>query len=224
MGYYPDLKSIDLKEYAEIIKNKILIPSRQTLKENIDKIMLDFIILGFKNIDELLKVLKNKKKFEELLNKELFYEKDLINLKREISAMHPKANKFSDFKFLDKELIDNLIRAGYKNTKELYTRVINTDKREKLSLDLGIKREDIEMLTSLCDISRIQWVNHTFAYVLYEAGYKSLESVKKADPETLYGDIVTLNRERNLYKGHIGLNDMKILIEASKIVPSEILY
>ncbi len=76
----------------------------------------------------------------------------------------------------------------------------------------------------MIDLSRIKWVNHTFANVLYEAGYDTVEKVAKADPAVLYETIKALNEKRQLYKGHIGKNDMQLCIEFANDVPLDISY
>ncbi|MCK4732829.1 MAG: hypothetical protein KAT65_10280, partial [Methanophagales archaeon] len=69
-----------------------------------------------------------------------------------------------------------------------------------------------------------RWVNHTFAYVLLEAKYDTVEKVANADYKELYETIKQLNDERELYKGHIGLHDMKLCVEAAKDVSLDIEY
>ena len=80
----------------------------------------------------------------------------------------------------------------------------------------------IEKLAHLTDLSRIRWVNHTFASVLYKADYDSVEKVAHADYQTLYEDVKKLNDERNLYKGQIGVHDMKLCVEAAQDVSLEV--
>ena len=79
-------------------------------------------------------------------------------------------------------------------------------------------------LAKLTDLSRIRWVNHTFAYVLLEAGYDTAEKVAAADYKALYETVKTLNEEREIYKGHIGVHDMKLCVEAAEDVSLEIEY
>ena len=71
---------------------------------------------------------------------------------------------------------------------------------------------------------RIKWVNHTFAYVLLEAGYDTAEKVADADYKELYEKVKKLNEEREIYKGHIGVHDMKLCVEAAKDVSLEVEY
>lgn len=224
MGYHIDLKSISLNEYKKMLETKILIPSWKILTEDIDKRMQALEEIGFTNVDDLLKALKNKKRISELIHPPLLSEKYLSTLKREINSKLSKPNRFIDFVFLDEKLISKLTDNSIKTTKHLFEKVMTPKDRENAVAELNISKEDIIMLTKLTDLSRIQWVNHTFAYVLYKSGYDTTEKVKNADPEVLYATIKELNKDKNLYKGNIGLNDIRILVEAAGIVPLSIKY
>lgn len=46
----------------------------------------------------------------------------------------------------------------------------------------------------------------------------------KTDPVDLHTRINKLNKEKSIYKGQIGLNDMKIFLNAAKEIPLEIEY
>ena len=80
------------------------------------------------------------------------------------------------------------------------------------------------LITQLCDLTRIKWVNSTFAFVLYTCGYKTTEAVAKADYTKLYEDILSQNKEKQLYKGNIGLNDVKLCVEEAKKLTIDITY
>lgn len=224
MPYNPELNKISLQKYKEILKNKTLIPSRVMLKDGIDNKIDILKNLGYENLEQLLKDLKNKKKFQSLLEKSKIDENYLTNLKRVINSMIPKANKFEDFIFLDHNLVTTLQDAGLQNTKVFYEKFFEKADIEEMQSELEISKENFIMLLNLSDISRIQWVNHTFAYVLYASGYDTLEKVKNADYQVLYKTIRAANSNKQLYKGNIGLNDMKILVECAQIVPIELKY
>jgi hypothetical protein len=67
-------------------------------------------------------------------------------------------------------------------------------------------------------------VNHTFAYVLLEAGYDTAEKVADADYQELYEKVKKLNEEREIYKGPIGVHDMKLCVDAAKDLTLDIEY
>ncbi|MCG8307034.1 MAG: DUF4332 domain-containing protein [Cytophagales bacterium] len=99
-----------------------------------------------------------------------------------------------------------------------------SNQRSELSNKTGVSKIELMKLTKLTDLSRIRWVNHTFAYVLLEAGYDTAEKVANADPQVLYETVKQLNKEREIYNAHIGVRDMKMCIDAANGLDFEIEY
>ncbi len=48
-----------------------------------------------------------------------------------------------------------------------------------MSKQIGISENELLRLAKLTDLSRIRWVNHAFAYVLFEAKYDTVEKAAK---------------------------------------------
>jgi hypothetical protein len=224
MGYSIDLNTISIEQYMEKLKRKNLIPSRMILKENLDKRFSYFKKIGVTTVSELLSILKKKEKFKDLSKLKSFSEDYLTILLRELKSIQSKPIKLGDFKWIPAATIKKLEYDGIKNTQQLYDKVLTRKNRKDLSNRIGVSEKEILKLTKLTDLSSIQWVNSTFARVLYETGYDTVEKVKKVNYETLYKKIKEINKEKSLYKGNIGLNDMKICIEAAKEVSLDIEY
>ena len=224
MGYYIDLEKISLSKYKEILKSADLLPGRMILKNNLDS---NFEVLknkGIKNVDEILKALKNKKSINNFALKSGLEEGYLTVLVREIRSYQPKPNKISDFPGVSENDVMKLKGIQIKNTVQLFEKVTTKQKKDEISKQTGINEVELLRITKLTDLSRIRWVNHTFAFVLYEAGYDTVEKVANVDFEKLYHDVKLLNEERKLYNAHIGLHDMKLCVEAAKDVSLEIDY
>lgn len=224
MGYYIDLSLISIEEYKNKLKNKILIPSRLILREKIDERFKYFKEVGIKSVLDLLQSLKKKEKFEALSEVPILSKEYLTILLREIKSLHPEPNKFSDITGIPNDVITKLEKYGIKNTAQLFDKVLTKESRKETARLIQIDDISILELTKLTDISRIQWVNSTFARILYESGYDTTEKVSKANYEELYESIKMINAEKRLYKGNIGLNDMKICVEAAKDVSLDIQY
>lgn len=224
MGYYIDLEKISIIDYCEKLKSSYLPPSRTILKDNLDDRFSVFKSLGINNVKELLAALKNKKKFTELSRIERLPESYLTILLRELNSLLPKPNKLTDFKEIDNATVDKLAKIGIKNTEQLYNKVLTKDARTNLSKGLSISDTEMLQLTKLCDLSRIKWVGATFAQMLYALGIDTAEKASKADAIDLHSKINTLSKDNNIYKGHIGLNDIRIFIEAAKEVSFDIEY
>ncbi len=224
MGYYIDLKKISIDQYKKILKTTTLIPSWKVLEENIDENMDRIKSFNIPHLAELKNRLKDKTKVQEFAKQSGLSENYLTVLRRVINGYHPKPNRIKDFPAISEKTVEKLEKVGIKNTLHLYDHILTEESRAGLAQQTGINKKEMLKLTKLCDLSRIKWVNHTFAYVLYEAGYDTAKKVTKADYTELYEEIKALNAARKLYPAHIGLNDMRRLIEGAKMVALEVEY
>lgn len=224
MGYYIDIEKITLDEYKEILRSAYMIPSRQMLKEDIDANIEVFKSLGINNVLQLQSLLKSKAKVQSVSNGTGLDEKYLNALRLELSAYTEKPTKIAEFTCLENGTAEKLEEIGIKDTFELYERILTDESRRALSKETKISIEEIEKAARLADLSRIRWVNHTFACVLYFSGYDSVEKIAKSDYEKLYVDVKTINDREGLFKGNIGQNDMKLVVELAGALPKDIIY
>ncbi len=224
MSYYIDLQSISLDEYKEILKSADLIPSRMVLKENIDAIFDAINTQKIENVEELRAALKTKNRLQDFSKQSGIPEDYLGTLLREVNGYRYRPNKIKDFPGISENTILKLKNLGTKNTLQLFDKILTPQSRNELSTQTGISEPEMLKLAKLTDLSRIRWVNHTFAYVLLEAGYDTAEKVADADYKALYETVKKLNEEREIYKGHIGVHDMKLCVDAAKDVSLEIEY
>jgi len=224
MGYYIDLKAISIDDYKVILKTADLLPSRMVLKENIDVVFNILKTHNLETVEDLQNALKNNKKVQDFSKSTRIPEDYLKILVREINSSHPKPNLIKDFPGIAPDVAQKLEKAGIKNTLQLFDRVLSPQSRADLSRQTGIEMDQILKLTRLTDLSRIRWVNHTFAVVLLEAGYDSAEKVARADYRVLHQSVKELNENKNFYKGTIGLHDIKLCVEAAQDVSLDIAY
>ncbi len=224
MGYDMDLEKISIDDYGSILKGTHLIPSWKVLKENLETNLETIKKLGIHNLQELQKTLKHKDRLQQFSQQSGLPEPYLNVLRRMINGYVRKPNKIKDFPETSEEIILRLEKKGIKNTRHLFEKIITRKNRAQLSKQTGISNKQILRLTKLTDLSRIRWVNHTFAYVLYEAGYDTLEKMANANPDQLFETVKQLNAERKFYQAHIGLNDMKMLVESANMVSLDIEY
>jgi hypothetical protein len=224
MGYYIDLEKITIDNYRTKLESAYLPPSRMMLNDRLDERFGYFKSIGIKNVKELIQLLKKKDKFAELSEVDCLSEDYLTILLRELNSTLPKPNKIADFTGISKDTVDRLAQIGINHTEKLYYRVITKMDRQKLADSTGIKDTDILELTKLTDLSRIKWVGVTFARMLYDLGIDTVEKASKSDPADLHARINQLNKEKSIYKGQIGLNDIRIFVSAAKEIPLEIEY
>lgn len=224
MGFYIDLKNISIDKYKKILKSADLLPSRKILKANIDDIFDTIKKQEIENVDELRRGLRNKNKLQEFSKKSGISEDYLKILIRVTNSYRQKPNKIKDFPGLSENVILKLEDLGIRNSLQIFDKILTPQSRNEISSQTGISEHEISKLAKLTDLSRIRWVNHTFAYVLLEAGYDTAEKVAGANFKELYEEVIKLNEERGIYKGHIGLHDMKLCVEVAKDVSLEIEY
>jgi len=224
MGYYIDLEKISIDDYRIKLESAYLPPSRLILKDKLDERFGYFKSIGIKNVKGLIQILKKKDKLVELSKVDFLSGDYLTILLRELNSTLPKPNKISDFIGIAKGTIDSLDKIGISNTEKLYDKVVKQSDRQKLADSTGIKYQDILELTKLSDLSSIKWVGVTYAQMLYDLGVDSVEKVSVSDPVDLHARINQMIKQKNIFKGAIGLNDVKILIESASELPLEIEY
>ena len=224
MGYYIDLKSISIDKYKEILQTTELIPSWKVLGENIDNNLNIIKNQHIENLDELLAALKDKDKIQEFSKQSGLPADYLEVLKRVVNGYKQKPNQIKDFTCIPEVVSNKLDKLGIKNTLKLYDEILTHQKRTEFSQKTGISEDETIRLTKLTDLSRIRWVNHTFAYVLLESGFDTAEKVANADYKKLYETITKLNEERKIYNAHIGERDIKMVVESAQSLDFEIEY
>lgn len=215
---------ISIDDYRKKLESAYVPPSRLILKDKLDERFGFFKGIGIKNVKELIQLLKKRNKFEELSKVDCFSGDYLTILLRELNSVLPKPHKISDFIGIAKNTIDCLKNIGITNTEKLYNKVIKKSNRQKLAESTGLESQDILVLTKLSDLSRIKWVGVTYAQMLYDLGVDTVEKVSGSDPIDLHAKINHMIKEKNIFKGAIGLNDVKILIESAEDLPLEIEY
>jgi hypothetical protein len=224
MGYYIDLEKLTIDDYRIKLESAYLPPSRMILKDRLDERFGYFKRIGTKSVKELIQSLKKKDKFTELSKVDCLSGDYLTILLRELNSTLPKPNKIADFFWISKNTIEKLEKIGIKNTEILYDKVITKSNRQILAESVGIDYRDILELTKLTDLSRIKWVGVTYARILYDLGVDTAEKVSKSDAIDLHSRINQFIKEKNLFNGQIGINDIKILIETATEIPLEIEY
>lgn len=224
MPYHRDFSLITLDAVTKALEEAPLVPSRKLLKDDLHKRMKLLKEYGLTTLDELQKKLKSQKGFAEIVSAITIPEEYLKILLREINSWQPKPNKLRDFPQTEDGLLSALEKEGLKQSKALYERIYTLREREALARALSLDLGELERLARLCDLSRVRWVNHTFAFMLYEAGYRTVADLAAADIDALYEATNRINREYNFYRNAIGKSDIALTIRAASGVEIEMEY
>jgi hypothetical protein len=221
MGYYIDLFEITLKDFTQKLKRTELLPSQQILKENMDAMFQRIEENDIHNVGELQQRLKTKAKVAAFSEKTTIDINYLTVLRREINGLHPEPREVAGFPYVSPKIKEKLLSIGIKTTVDLFETIKNNEVRSAIQSKLSCSAEEVLYLAQLVDVSRLRYVNQIFGTLLVATGYDSIEKVKGAHYEKLYESIICYNQRNALYKGNIGLKDMKYLIES---VPEKIEY
>ncbi|MBN1917787.1 MAG: DUF4332 domain-containing protein [Verrucomicrobia bacterium] len=213
------LDQITLKKLKMLLKKGRLLPSQQVLKEQLDERFSVLEKQGIRNVQQLQMALKAKKDVSAFAKETGIPDAFLTVLRREANSYTPKPRALKDFSVVDGRFISKLGKMGITDTVQ-YLEKTGTKKDRKLLADtIGAGIKDIEALTRLADLTRLRYVNAAFAALLVKAGYDSVQTVSKADPQKLYNDLVTINGGEKIFGGAIGLEDMKSCVLDAKEVP-----
>lgn len=219
MPYYIDASKVKLQDLLSRIAESDLVPSRSMLLEDIEENFSKLKTAGVLTLADFRKSVKNPKKIGVLAQKASIATEYLVLLRREVEGYFPKAFPLSAFDWLDKGQIAKLENKGYKNTASLYEALELPSKRKELIESTGLEQDFIDEMLALTGLTRIQWVNPTFAKILVDAGYTHAKSIAEANAEDLHGAIVMINDKGRYFRGKIGLRDIRRLVKAAAYVP-----
>jgi hypothetical protein len=223
MGYYIDFEKISIETYKNLLFTKYLIPSQRVLlegiEENFEKLNENDII----SMNDLLVSLKTKKKAMDFAEKADMSIDYIIVLRREISGRKPSVRKIVDYPTIDIEVKEKLVACGLNSSKDVYDFFVEKGLRESAAI-LSISEEAAVHIARLMDVTRLRYVSPIFSTVMVLSGYDTVEKISKADAGAFYNAIRKLNKEKGIYKGNIGLNDIKFLIEDTELVDKDLMF
>lgn len=223
-GYHLDLSTFSLAKLKKQIQRSRLLPSQQILQENIEERFACLEQHGIENLEQLQSALKTKSdilSFSEMTGLPVDY---LTILRREVNSSQPKPIDLKDFPGIDPDIVGRLQAIGIKNTEQLFPYVLTPQNRDELAQRTQITIEDIMELTRLTDVARTKWVGPKFARLLIESAYDTVGKIAQSNADELYFDLVRVNKERGIYQGKFGAEDMRQWIDSVQDVPQIIQY
>src|SRR5512139_4233915 len=218
MAYHIDAENINLADLQKRIEATDLVPSRASLLEKLGPKMKVLEQHGIRTLACLRDELKTTKRLEAVATAMGIDVQYLTLLRREIEGYFPKPFALKSFDWLPGNEITKLERNGIKDTAALYEATDTRQKRTALAKSTGVDGTVLETLAQLADLTRVQWVSPTAARMVIESGYKSAAELAKADPDELDEAFIRVNAENRLFKGRIGLRDIKRLIQAARYI------
>lgn len=224
MPFYLNFEKISLHEFEVMLSETDLVPSRMILKESMEEKFTKFRRENIANLEELFQALKTKVKVKNCSDKWNIEEEYLSILIREIKSYRQPPVKLRDFIGFNSQDILNIEGLGIKTALQLYNQVKTPQLRRELAERIPMNYQALLKLTKHMDLSRVRWVNHTFAYLLYEAGCTRPEQLAQADYTQLHKAVNEVNEKLSVFKGKIGLHDFELTIEAAKHITFDVIY
>lgn len=218
MAYHIDAESVSMEDVQKRMEATDLVPSRAALLEQIGPKIKALKQQGITTLAHLRNELKNSRRLEAVSQATGIDPQYLTLLRREIEGYFPKPVALKTFDWLPGREIAKLERTGICDTAALYETTNSRQKRTALAKSIGMDGATLETLAQLADLTRVQWVSPTAARMLLEAGCKSPSELAKAEAGELDKAFTRVNTGNRLFKGRIGLRDIKRLIQAARYV------
>jgi hypothetical protein len=197
MNYTLDLEHLSLQVYKALLTQQNLLPGRRILYQNIDGNFTSFENRGIKTVEQLKKSLSTSAKIADIEAASGIPKEYLVILKREIGSLEQKPVPILGFPDVHHPLLEKLIGAGLKTSKEYWE----------------TRKDPSDELFCLCDLVRINGVGPIAARAFYEAGYRAVSDVAAADAEVMLKNVSAGNEARHYYKAKLGLKDMQFCID-----------
>ena len=189
-----------------------MIPSRVSLKDELDERFRILEISGITNLKELIDVLKTKQKIERFSKETGLTKEYLTLLKREAKSYLPNPIRLDKFPGIQTKYLDKLEAVGIKNSRNLFNEAKDKKERERLSQTTEIPIVILNELVSLSDLARAYGVGPIFARMIYDVGVKSIKEFIEYTAE----DFIRIYEEKNQKKADFGVNEIQFSIELAK--------
>jgi len=218
MGYSVDLNQIPLLQYMEILKKQNLLPGRKILLMNLEENFHKISAAGIDNLAELKNNITSTPRLVAFAAKTGVPENYLTILKREMGSLEQKPVAITDFPGISTNTITTLLNKNIKTSKEVYNLTINPNNTAIASREMGIEANELQELSSLCNLVRINGIGPIAAKTLYESGYRSITEIAQAKATELLEHMNTVNANRQYYKAKLGEKDMQFIIDATNMI------
>jgi len=213
-SYHINPSNYSLQKLKEDLLSRDLIPSRKSLKEDLE---IRFQLLeenGIQTLEDLITALKNKNKIGEFSSLSGISETYLTLLRREANSYLPNPvplDKFSGFAASD---FKQLAAAGIKNSRQLFELVKNNSDPGSLPAKLGISPETLTELVGLSDLARAYGVGPVFARILYDAGIHSISEFRRYTPQ----QVIDIYESKTGKKADFSTSDIKFSLDLVQVL------
>ena len=216
-NYHIDASKISLEELRNDLLGRELIPSRKPLKVNLDKNLLALEEQGISTLEELVSILKNKNRIQELSRSSGVSEEYLILLRREANSYFPNPVPLNKLPGISPDAVERLATLGLMNTKKFFDYCVAIDDVEGLSKTTGISKQELQRMLGMADLIRVYGVGPVFSGMLYDIGIQSLEDFLGHSSE----EIIEIYQDQTGKKADFSVSDLDFSQRMAQCLVSE---
>jgi len=210
--YHINLEKYSLQKFKHDLDSRDMIPSRVSLKDNLDERFRILDDYGITNLKELIDSLKTKPRIDRLSEETGLPKEYLALLKREANSYLPNPVRIDKFPGVPIEYVTKLAAEGIKNSRQLYNRAKTKTDRERLSQEIEVPFATLNELVCLSDLVRAYGIGPVFARLLYDVGIISIREFTQYAAE----DIIRIYEEKEQKKADFGVNEIQFSLELAK--------
>lgn len=210
--YQIDTEKYSLQKFKNDIESRDMIPSRVSLKDDLDERFEILEINGITNLKELIDALKTKPKIEDFSKETGLTIEYLTLLRREANSYLPKPVRIDAFPGIPTKYVDRLAAEGTKNSRQLFKEAKDKSERDRISQRTGIPIEILNELVCLSDLVRAYGIGPAGARMFYDIGIKSIKDFVEYTAE----DLISTYEEKEQKKADFGINEIQFSLDMAK--------
>jgi len=210
--YNIDLAAITIEKFKENIRTRDLIPSRVSLKDDLDGRFDIITSIGIMNMNELVDALKTRSKIYAFAKESGLPAEYLTLLCREARSYLSNPVRLEKFPGIPSEYVDRLETEGIKNTRQMLIVAGGKSLRTDLAQRVEIPIQVMDELASLSDLSRAYGIGPVFARMLYDVGIHSIKKYIQFSAE----EIIDIYEEKEGKKADFGENEIQFSLNLAK--------
>ena len=203
--YHIDLEKYSSQKFKHNLESRDMIPSRVSLKEDLDDRFSVLENAGITNLKELITALKTKPKIEEFSRETGLSIQYLTLLSREARSYLPNPVRLDKFPGVSSTIIEKLEVVGIKNSRHLFNAAQTKVEREELAQQAKVPIERLDELFGLSDLSRVYGVGSVFARMIYDVGVQSVHEFVQYSAS----EFVTIYEAQTQKKADFGINEIE---------------
>lgn len=210
--YHINLENYSLQRFKNNVKSRDLIPSRASLKDDLEERFKILENSGITNLKELIATLNTKPKID-LFSKETGLSKEyLIILSREARSYLPNPIRLDKFPGIPSKFVSRLDAEGIRNSRQLFNQAKDREARDHISQRTDMPIEILNELVCLSDLARAYGVGPVFARIIYDVGIKTIKDFVEHTAE----EFIQIYEEREQKKADFGVHEIEFSLELAR--------